>query len=129
MPMRFRARLIRFLALLVVSATLTTGALHAATQDDASVLKKVSRCGEDCHVSIRLKDHSKVKGKIKEINPDSVVMIRKGSSALQTVEFKEMKSLRTRSSLAGRFAPGPCVGPITMALASPFILTAAFLGR
>jgi hypothetical protein len=105
------------------------GVLHAELPDAALVQKKIADCGLNCHVSLKLADHSKVKGKVRELRADSVVIVPKGSSVAQTVQFKDVSSARAQVPLGERFKAGPCVGPVSIAIAAPFLLVAALVGH
>ncbi|HEY4357847.1 MAG TPA: hypothetical protein VGN16_18995 [Acidobacteriaceae bacterium] len=117
------------LCLLLCFALVTAGVLHAAQPDSNLIQKKIADCGMNCHVSLKLADHSKVKGKVRELRADSVVIVPRGSSAAQTVQFRDVDSVRAQVPLGERFKAGPCIGPVSIAIAAPFLLIAALVGH
>src|ERR1700760_3040988 len=121
MSLGIRARLVRR-CLILCFALVTSGALHAEQPDAGLIQKKITDCGMNCHLRLKLADHSEVKGKVREVRSDSVVIVPKGSSVPQTVQFKDVSSARAQPPLSERFKSGPCVGPVSMAIAAPFLL-------
>jgi len=129
--MTFSVGVQRLFLFLLIFAVLAGGAAYGATPNSAKAREKLANCAIGSKVKLRLADNSKVKGKLAGIREDAIDVVPRGAKTAVTVPFAEVASASVRSgdSLASRFKPGPCVGPVTLAIASPFILVAALLGH
>ena len=124
------SRRMRQLFLFLLTFTVFAGSVaYAAQPDSGKVRQKVMKCGEDCTIKLRLVDHSKVKGRVAAIGEDSVDVSTVDGKTPVTVPFAQITHASSRTSLGARFKTGPCVDPITLAIASPFILVAALFGH
>ena len=129
--MTFSVGVQRLFLFLLTLAMLAGSVAHGASPDAAKAREKLEQCVIGSRVKLKLADHSKVKGKISAIREDSVDVLPRGAKAPVTVPLDQVASASVRSedSLGSRFKMGPCVGPITLAIASPFILIAALFGN
>jgi|GEM_PF-6278590 hypothetical protein len=131
--MTFSIRMRRLFVFLVAFTMFAGSAAYAAKPDSGKVRQKVADCNQDCTIKLRLVDHSKIKGRIISISDDSVDVSTRDGKLPVTVPFSQIATASSRtsfkSSFSSRFKTGPCVDPITLAIASPFILVAAMLGR
>jgi hypothetical protein len=80
-------------------------------------------------VKLVLNDHTSVRGTVSAVHEDSIDVLTKGTTTPRTLAFANISSSREITPLGSRFQMGPCVGPVTLAIASPFILVAALFGH
>ena len=129
--MTFSIRVRRLFLFFLTFTLFASTVAYGASPDSAKAREKLEQCVIGSRVKLKLADHSKVKGKISAIREDAVDVLPRGAKAPVTVPLDQVASASVRSedSLGSRFKMGPCVGPITLAIASPFILVAALFGH
>ena len=120
MTLPFRVRTLYLFLLIFLSAMAASGVAYAAPPPTYAVGSRVK---------LVLIDHSKVKGSVVAVGTDSIDVQQKGVASPLTVPLARIQQPRDRDTLRSHFKTGPCVGPISLALFSPFILVAHFSGH
>jgi hypothetical protein len=124
--MAFAVRVRSLLLMFVLTfALFASGTAHAASP----VAKGPGDYRVGSRVKLVLSDHSSVRGTVSAVRGDSVDVLAKGATTPRTLAFANISSSREITPLGSRFQMGPCVGPITLAIASPFILVSALFGH
>jgi len=124
-PLRSKTLVVSFL-----SCALVCGVARASGPVNAEKMERqVATYGVGSKVKLTLTNHAKVEGKVAAIHSDSVDMLRAGTMTPVPVSFTDIASVKSHGALRKRFKTGPCVGPVTLAIASPFILVAALTGH
>lgn len=123
--MAFAVRVRPLLLMFVLTfALFASGTAHAVASHPA---KGPGDYRVGSRVKLVLSDHSSVKGTVSTVRGDSVDVLAKGATT--TVSFANISSSREITPLGSRFQMGPCVGPVTLAIASPFILVSYLFGH
>jgi hypothetical protein len=125
---RLWIRIFRSLLFVLAAASFAvSGAAHAAATHPSTIQQKLASNGVGAQVKLVLAGNVKLHGTISAIDQNSVSILPKGATTTQIVPFATIVSVR--EPLRSRFKTGPCVDPITLAIAAPFILVAAATGH
>jgi len=118
-------RVLRILALFATSLLVAT-AMHALkpTQASAKVQQALQTAGEDGRVVIKLHDGRRVMGRIAKVNADEVRLRKTHGQQQESIRVADIQSVQKHETLRDHFHMGPCVDPITLTIASPFLFVA-----
>ena len=117
---------------IVLTLVLALSAVSATAQDAAPPSSTVPaslknyNVGEKVRVNLQGGGH--VTGTIVALD-SSTIILSQPSKPDEAVAMSNIKSVRNRSSLASRFKTGPCIDPITLAIAAPFITVGYLSGH
>ncbi len=105
------------------------GTARAATPPAAPAHPDMQQFGVGARIKLHTANHERMEGTILSIGEESLSILPKGKAKAVTLPLAEITSAHEHAPLGSRFRLGPCIGPVTVAIASPFILGAYLSGH